>query len=247
MTVCASPSQIMFFFFPWIAMVIQIFWMYIQHSHTQGPQFFQVYDLVFPHLGQHKVVSLSNFWFIFWQDLKKPTLSGPTIIQLCLSSKYGMLFITTVGREEIKKSSERRDRGDKKTSEEFLNSSGKIAQRPEAKISENEACCRPRTEPDRSVCTTCTGIARSTARSTVAKELLRCIISIGNSSLVVVSRVTSGTRASQVYRGIVCWFQRHQWLFGRDHVSISKYRLDCSRNQIWSKSLQKLFEGFALR
>jgi len=66
-----------------------------------------------------------------------------------------------------------------------------------------------------------------------------------DSSLVVVSCSTSGIRASQVRRGIVCRFQEHLLLFGRDrvsiseqhwdclwdHVSISKQRLNCLRNQ----------------
>jgi len=33
-----------------------------------------------------------------------------------------------------------------------------------------------------------------------------------------------GIRASHVRRGIVCWFRRHQLLFGGDRVSISEQR-----------------------
>ena len=67
---------------------------------------------------------------------------------------------------------------------------------------------------------------------------------------------TSGIRAFQVQRGIVCWFQEHRSLLGGDHVSISErhwdcswnrvsiseQRLNCSWDQIWrSRSLWKLF------
>ena len=67
---------------------------------------------------------------------------------------------------------------------------------------------------------------------------------------------TSGIKASQIRRAIVCRFQEHWLLFGGarvqiseqrwdylwDHVSISKQCLDCSRNQTWrSRSFWKLF------
>ena len=71
---------------------------------------------------------------------------------------------------------ERGDRGVKRHRKSFLSSSGKIAQRLEAKRSENGACSKPGDRrgrpPGRPVCTRCTGTARSTARSTVVKERL---------------------------------------------------------------------------
>jgi len=44
--------------------------------------------------------------------------------------------------------------------------------------------------------------------------------------VVTLARATSGIRASQVRRGIVCWVRRHQLLFGGDRVSISKRHSD---------------------
>ena len=72
-----------------------------------------------------------------------------------------------VGREEIEEINS-------PTSEEFFKLIRKIAQRPKAKRSENPGIQQARIDlgrpPGRPVCMTCTSIARSTARLTVAKE-----------------------------------------------------------------------------
>ena len=70
----------------------------------------------------------------------------------------------------MKVQGERGDRRDKKTSEELF----KLIRKNNAEIgsqSEREQRLQQaRIEPGQPVCTTCTGMARSTARSTVAKE-----------------------------------------------------------------------------
>jgi len=75
---------------------------------------------------------------------------------------------------EVENCSERGDKGDKNTSKEFFKLIRKIAQRSEAKRSENGAYNRPGDRPGqppgRPMCTTCTGTAWSTAWSTMAKE-----------------------------------------------------------------------------
>ena len=77
-----------------------------------------------------------------------------------LFSRY--FIIVHVGREEIKYIGR----------VFFLNSLEEIAQRSEAKRSENVVCSRPGTKPGRllgrPVCTMCTGTAQSTPRSTMA-------------------------------------------------------------------------------
>ena len=68
---------------------------------------------------------------------------------------------------------------------------------------------------------------------------------LGFSHWLLSRLATSSIRASQVRRGIIWWFQGNQLLFGGDRVSISerrwdylwdrvsisKQRVDCSRNQ----------------
>ena len=73
-----------------------------------------------------------------------------------------MELIPSVGRAEIEEL-----KGHRKS---FLNSSEKIAQRSKVKKSKKRNLLQVRTPPGRPVCTTCTGMTRSTARLTVTKE-----------------------------------------------------------------------------
>jgi len=71
-------------------------------------------------------------------------------------------------------------------------------------------------------------------------SLLHLSLLIGVPQLVVFkARATSGIRASQVHRVIVCQFQENWLLFGGDRVSISEQRWDCLWDRV-SISEQRL-------
>ena len=65
-----------------------------------------------------------------------------------------------------------RARGDKRLMKEFFNSSEEIIQRLECKRSEKVVQMQARIVVGRPACTTCTGAAQSTARSTVARRAI---------------------------------------------------------------------------
>jgi len=92
-----------------------------------------------------------------WKKCYLRAISGIRVTQVCC----GIVCWFIVGREDIEE--------DKNTSEEFFKLIRKLAQRLEAKRSENGVHNRPGDRPSRlpsrTVCTTCTGTARSTARS----------------------------------------------------------------------------------